>query len=209
MSFLVIVGIIACCYYSSKSQETKKEAVRDNSIQVICPHCGGSVNITSDGEWICPHCKKEFTYYENNNNNNNQKSNEPKHNNQSDNGIHVNCPYCKEDVVFQSEGSWVCPYCSKTFIYRGAIAYKSEDACNDSVIFMIILLAKISKADGVVHPEQEKIIQKAVQVFRLSSYDYQEIKSKFIQDLDEYYSVLNCNRGNTNQEIKIRKSRNF
>jgi ribosomal protein L37AE/L43A len=153
MGFLVVIGIIACCYYSSKSEETKKQAVRDNNTQVICPHCDGRVNITSEGEWVCPHCKKEFTYYNNNNNNNNnnnQKSNEQKNNIHDNNAIHVDCPYCNDDVVIKSEGTWVCPYCSETFIYRGARVYKDEDVCNDSVTTMIILIAKLSKADGVV-----------------------------------------------------------
>jgi DnaJ like chaperone protein len=61
---------------------------------------------------------------------------------------------------------------------------------------------KFSHEDGGVHPEQEKIMQKAVQVFRLSSDDYKEIKNKFIEELDKYYSVLNCNRSNTDKEIK-------
>jgi len=270
VDFLVVIGIIVCCYYSNKSKETKKQAEKDNKIVVICPHCNKRVSIDHEGEWVCPHCKKDFTYYENKNS---QSRGEQKHN---DKDIHVHCPYCNGDVTIQSEGTWNCPYCNKTFIYKDAKVYKSQDTCNDAVICMITLFAKLAKADGVVteneitlfsnvlseldlnlnqkkevqeifnrekksyhdyekhlhkmyeiftndremllgfleqmfkfcyedggvHPEQEKILQKAIDIFRLSVHDYQEIKNKYIKNLDKYYDVLKCSPSSTNEEIK-------
>ena len=151
MGFLIVVGVILCCYYSGKSEQRKKQAVRDDSIQVICPYCNGRVRIASEGEWICPHCDKEFTYY---GNQSRQKSNDHR-----DNEIHLKCPYCNDNVVVRSEGTWNCPYCSKTFIYRGQKVYESEEACNDSVILIITLLAKLSKADGVVTKKEISLLR--------------------------------------------------
>lgn len=83
--------------------------------------------------------------------------------------------------------------------------HKLHDICSNNRELLVLFteqMFKVSHEDGGVHPEQEKIIQKAVHIFGLSSYDYQQIKNKFIQDLDKYYSVLKCTKESTNEEIR-------
>jgi hypothetical protein len=34
----------------------------DNQVEIMvdCPHCGGWVDCTTNGRWVCPHCSREF-----------------------------------------------------------------------------------------------------------------------------------------------------
>lgn len=278
MSFFVIVGIILCCYYSNKDK-SKPAAVRDDKIVVICPHCDKRVSIDYEGEWTCPHCNNDFTYYKENKqssvNNQSHVNNQPR--TDSEYKISVNCPYCNNSILIKSEGDWNCPNCKTDFTYRGGRAYKSGEVCNEWVLSVVAVLAKISKADGVVteseisklkqflfdelslngnqmkeagevfnrekqnysnyeihlkklyglfkedrsiligileqmfrvshedggiHPEQERIINRTIEIFGLSRYDYEEIKNKYIEELDKYYKVLNCSKDSTIEDIK-------
>lgn len=274
MGALLVIGLIVFCIMSNS--KTDKNNVRDdNQITVICPHCDKKVFIKSEGEWVCPHCNKEFNYYRetNRNNFNRQEENSGTYSNK----FSVKCPYCNNSCNIHSEGSWICPDCEKTFVYRDSRIMKDEECCGQWIIYLVEVLAKIAKADGTVskkeidvfseilnselqlnyyqkkevesvfnreksnphnyekpllkiydlfsddrsilfglldmmfkiaavdnyiHPEQEKVLKRAGNIFGFSDYEYLDVKNRYIENLDQYYGVLNCNKNSSIEEIK-------
>ena len=66
----------------------------------------------------------------------------------------------------------------------------------------IDLLFQLALADGTVHPAEEQAIDDMRRIFGISDAEYNSIKSRFIDDTDKYYKVLNCTSACTDEEIK-------
>lgn len=67
---------------------------------------------------------------------------------------------------------------------------------------MIDILFRVSIADGNLLDVEEKLILSAVQSFNLNNAKYLQIRSRYINDADKYYSILGCNRNDSDEIIK-------
>ena len=67
---------------------------------------------------------------------------------------------------------------------------------------MIDILFRVSLADGVINPSEEKLIQSAVRIFNFSDDRYGKIKSRYITESEKYYAILGCNGNDSNEHIK-------
>jgi len=67
---------------------------------------------------------------------------------------------------------------------------------------MIDILLRVSVADGTLTRTEEALILDAVRIFRFSPQQYEKMKSKYVLDVNPYYSVLGCDPGDSNEEIK-------
>lgn len=76
--------------------------------------------------------------------------------------INVNCPHCKTTLSIPEEGDWVCYKCDEPFIYYKRQVYRGEENHSIISIYLIALLAKFSKIDGVVTQEDLKIVSNSM-----------------------------------------------
>jgi len=67
---------------------------------------------------------------------------------------------------------------------------------------MIDILFRVSVADGNLSPIEEELILSAVTSFNLSDNIYQRIKSRYVSNVDKYYSILGCSRNDTDEVVK-------
>lgn len=204
------------------NRSTQYNSTGNNSFSVRCPYCNNSSNITSEGNWRCPDCNKIFVY---------RDSKVMKEEETCSEGIinlvtvlakiakadgavsqqeisvfskilnddlELNYNQKKEiEVIFNREKS--NPYDYEKPLFK---IYELFDQERNILLSLLNIMFKIAYADMNIHPEQEKILSRAVGIFGLSDYDYEEIKNRYIENLDKYYNVLNCNRNSTIEEIK-------
>lgn len=67
---------------------------------------------------------------------------------------------------------------------------------------MIDILVRVSVADGHVSEAEKRLIQDAARIFNFSNAQYENVLSKHYQSSDQYYAVLGCKRGDSNEHIK-------
>lgn len=105
-----------------------------------------------------------------------------------DNVILVNCPYCNGSLSIEHEGTWSCIDCNNIFIYRDFTTYTSDEVCSDSVLDMVTLIAKVSRADGAVTKNEINILDEfLVDVIELNINQRKEAASKFNYEKQNYH----------------------
>jgi DnaJ like chaperone protein len=67
---------------------------------------------------------------------------------------------------------------------------------------MIDILLRVSLADGMLNDREEKLILEAVRIFNFHENAYIKLKAKYIEDNEKYYSVLGCERGDSDDVVK-------
>ncbi|RJP80660.1 MAG: molecular chaperone DjlA [Desulfobacteraceae bacterium] len=67
---------------------------------------------------------------------------------------------------------------------------------------MIDILVRVSVSDGRMSHKEESLILEAVRIFRFNLDTYRHIKSKYVEDFQKYYAVLNSEQTDTNEQIK-------
>lgn len=67
---------------------------------------------------------------------------------------------------------------------------------------MVDILIRVSVADGQLNDIEERLISSAVRVFNISADMYQKIRLRYIQDSDQYYAILGCDRKDSDEHIK-------
>ncbi len=67
---------------------------------------------------------------------------------------------------------------------------------------MLDILVRVSTADGEMNASEEQLILSAVGIFRVSEIDYALIKSRYVQQTNKAYAVLNCDPSVSNDELK-------
>ena len=68
---------------------------------------------------------------------------------------------------------------------------------------LVDLLLRISHADGVLHPAEDRLIEQAVDIFGIGP-EYQQIKARYsnTNDLEKCYATLGANHGESLKDIK-------
>ena len=64
------------------------------------------------------------------------------------------------------------------------------------------MLLAIALSDGVLHPEQDKLLQITLYDFNLSSEVYETIRRETLPDIDSLYETLGCSPECTDEELK-------
>lgn len=67
---------------------------------------------------------------------------------------------------------------------------------------LIQYLFGIAQADGFVSDSEMKVIQRISSYFRISSIEFEQIKSLFYKDVSSYYKVLGIDESASNDEVK-------
>ena len=67
---------------------------------------------------------------------------------------------------------------------------------------LIQYLFGIAQADGLVSDSEMKVIQRISSYFRISSIEFEQIKSLFYKDVSSYYKVLGIDETASNDEVK-------
>lgn len=64
------------------------------------------------------------------------------------------------------------------------------------------LLFKVAAADGKMHEDEEALLLRIKNIFRISDTQFANLKSVYFKDADRYYKVLNCTPESSNDDIK-------
>lgn len=67
---------------------------------------------------------------------------------------------------------------------------------------MIDILVRVSLADGVLNPSEDKLIQSAVRIFNFSDDQYGTIRARYVTESERYYAILDCDKNDSDQHIK-------
>jgi len=69
---------------------------------------------------------------------------------------------------------------------------------------IIDILLRVAAADGPLSEKEEKVIRSAVGIFNISETRYRQIRSKYVKEVEKYYSVLGCRPSDSDDTIKQR-----
>jgi len=72
------------------------------------------------------------------------------------------------------------------------------------IISMFDILMAVALADGVIHPNEERMLDSAARIFHINSGEYGNIKESRRGGVNKYYAVLGCSRSDSNETIKMR-----
>lgn len=67
---------------------------------------------------------------------------------------------------------------------------------------MLRLLYSIAAADGVFHPKEKELIEKAARIFKIPNYEHEHIQKSFFPNTEGYYAILGCNPSDSFDTIK-------
>ena len=67
---------------------------------------------------------------------------------------------------------------------------------------LIQYLFGVAKADGHVSEQEETIIQRIANYFRISKIEYDQIKSMFYKDVSNAYKILGISNDSSDEELK-------
>ena len=82
--------------------------------------------------------------------------------------------------------------------------YKRFSSSPQVLEFMIDLLFKVSTADGKLGKEEEILLSEASNLFKLGDSKYENIKSRYVKDVDKYYEILGCSSTDPDGLVKSR-----
>lgn len=77
-----------------------------------------------------------------------------------------------------------------------------ENVDYSSRLQLLHLLFGVAYADGVVSPEEERVIYEISGYMNISSQDYESIKAMFVVNINNFYTILEVEPTATNEEIK-------
>ncbi|MGD9971559.1 MAG: TerB family tellurite resistance protein [Desulfatirhabdiaceae bacterium] len=67
---------------------------------------------------------------------------------------------------------------------------------------MMDILFRVSLSDAALNAYEENMLQSAARIFGFAGARYQQIKSKYVRDVDKYYTILGCTRSDSIDTIK-------
>ncbi len=88
------------------------------------------------------------------------------------------------------------------FIDYATQFYNQFQAQPQMLDLMIDILLRVSLADGVLNPSEEKLVQSAVRIFNFSDDHYRKIRSRYVTESERYYAILGCDKNDSDQHIK-------
>jgi DnaJ like chaperone protein len=93
---------------------------------------------------------------------------------------------------------------SNTFEEFASQFYGQFHAQPELLELMIDILLRVSVADGVMNPHEERLILSAVQIFGFTESAYQQLRSRYIQTAGKAYAILGVQPDDSDDEIKSR-----
>ncbi len=82
--------------------------------------------------------------------------------------------------------------------------YKMNANQPNMLFTMLNMLFEIAGADGILHPNEEVLLENAKHIFKISDHDFENLKKRHFPTItsDKYYAVLNCTSADSNETIK-------
>jgi DnaJ like chaperone protein len=68
-------------------------------------------------------------------------------------------------------------------------------------------LFNIAASDGVLHQNEEAYLEVVAEIFGIAPDEYRAIRSRFVDDPDDAYTVLGLKRSNTDDEVRAQYRR--
>ena len=197
----------------------------DNKIEVICPYCNGDVVVEGPGTWSCPYCQRDFNY------GNCEEQDEENFNYllfalfakfaKADGSIskqHIKVleelmeneyNYDKEMKKYAIEAFRKAKdsengfeyYCFK--INNMVKNHDDIEVAHNVFCGTIDSLYKIALADNEVSNEKERLINLAVNIFKMEKHIFEDIRNNYVdQNIKKYYEILGCVKGDSLDIIK-------
>ena len=79
------------------------------------------------------------------------------------------------------------------------VAYQHDLATRAQVFEMLLAVAL---SDGILHPEEDRLLLTCLRHFELNSAPYENIRRDCLPDLDPLYNILGCNPSCSDEELK-------
>jgi DnaJ like chaperone protein len=203
-----------------------------SGISVKCPHCSTSIIIEGIGYWKCSRCNNEFSYGNTDELISPEErfqyiflittfaclgkiakadgvvsSHEVKiFEDFARNALSLN----DEDMKYARDIFYEAGNSNESF---DDIVKQFYDICKEDrnvILEMMFLQLRLAMADGKLDPREEGLLLKAKSIFKISDNEYKQMKALFIHDNDEidhidaYYTVLGCNKNDSDETIKTR-----
>jgi DnaJ like chaperone protein len=82
----------------------------------------------------------------------------------------------------------------------------------NSLLIFYELLFELAMADGELHPAEEKILKKALNIFKLPLNTFKDLYEKYVSNIIDHYQVLGVNKNMSFSEIRqiyLKKRKEF
>lgn len=109
--------------------------------------------------------------------------------------IEVDCPHCQSRLHIEEEGNWKCYNCQNGFVYFKNTTYTSEGIHSIFAIYIVSILSKYCKLDGVVTKDELAIVEDNIYSYIEATEEQMKgLKRIFnmeMRHVDDYEIVLN------------------
>lgn len=193
--------------------------------RVPCPHCGKRLKVPEGGRWKCPHCQGQFDFP-------GRSSAKINANEQAQYVFFVAlfsmlAKLAKADGTVSPAEIQVVEECMRKQLKLDADSrkvaqrifneakdsdYRFEDFArqfhqlfrHDQGMLreMLDLLVRVSMADGQMHPEEERLVNIATEIFGLGEHEYRRARTSHGVDFARHYAVLGAEPSDSDAEIK-------
>ena len=79
--------------------------------------------------------------------------------------------------------------------------YNQSDKDPELLYVVLRILFELAASDKKLHPQEERMLKYAADKFELSQY-FEDFKEQYFPSTDKYYSMLDCRKTDTNEQIK-------
>ncbi len=212
-AIFTFVGLAVIFFLPAKQPHYVNYEVNEEERYIYCQNCGNSIVINEPGYWTCPHCQHTFEYKGSMANNHYYEDTLAP---TTELLVYLFAKVAKADGVVTTQEIHRVDEIIKEVIQPTEEQYKQirssfNEAKNTSSGYqeitqqlytyihnnqplmrdIVILLFEIATVDAQLHPEQERIISFVANRFNLA-YEYQNIYSQYVDDLEQYYKILGC-----------------
>jgi DnaJ like chaperone protein len=90
--------------------------------------------------------------------------------------------------------------------------YKVLSSSPNSLLIFYEMLFELALADGILHPDEDKLLKQIPSIFRFSENVYRSLYEKFVDKTNDYFKILAVDENSTFDEIKkayLKKRKEF
>ena len=90
--------------------------------------------------------------------------------------------------------------------------YQVLSSSPNSLMVFYEMLFELALADGILHPEEDKLLKKIPRIFRFDEKVYKSLYEKFVERTNDYFKILGVDENTSFNEIKkayLKKRKEF
>jgi len=92
---------------------------------------------------------------------------------------------------------------SQYSIEEFAAQFYSINRQNPSILISFMdVLFQLAAADGKFHPAEEAALNRIKNIFKIDDAQFENLKSRYFEDVEKYYITLGCTASSSDKEIK-------